>query len=112
MVESLAKPGGAVTGFTDYDRAIGGKWLELLKQVSPTMTRAAVVFNPQTAPYTEFYMRSIKSAAPAHTVGVTAAQVHDAAEIRTRPYEVCQCSGGRTDRDDRCVHVGSPQADH
>ncbi len=77
MVESLAKPGGAVTGFTNYDRAIGGKWLELLKQVSPNMTRTAVVFNPQTAPYTDLYMRSIKSAAPSHTVGVMAAQVHD-----------------------------------
>ena len=62
MVESLAKPGGAVTGFTNYDRAIGGKWLELLKQVSPTMTRAAVVYNPQTAPYTDLYMRSIELA--------------------------------------------------
>lgn len=94
MVESLAKPGGAVTGFTNYDRAIGGKWLELLKQVSPAMTRAAVVFNPQTAPYTELYLRSIESAAPSHTVGVTAAQVHDAAEIKRALTEFASVPGG------------------
>jgi putative ABC transport system substrate-binding protein len=94
MVESLAKPGGAVTGFTNYDRAIGGKWLELLKQVSPTMTRTAVVFNPQTAPYTELYMRSIESAAPSYTVGVTAAQVHDAVEIKRALTEFASVPGG------------------
>ena len=94
MVESLAKPGGAVTGFTNYDRAIGGKWLELLKQVSPNMTRTAVVYNPQTAPYTDLYMRSIESAAPSHTVGVTAAQVHDAAEIERALTEFARVPGG------------------
>ena len=94
MVESLAKPGGAVTGFTSDDRAIGGKWLELLKQVSPTMTRAAVVFNPQTAPYTELYMRSIESAAPSHTVGTTTAEVHDAVEIERALTEFAKVPGG------------------
>jgi putative ABC transport system substrate-binding protein len=94
MVESLAKPGGTVTGFTNYDRAIGGKWLELLKQVSPTMTRAAVVFNPQTAPYTELYMRSIESAAPGHAVAVTATQVHDVAEIERALTKFASVPGG------------------
>jgi ABC-type uncharacterized transport system substrate-binding protein len=94
IVKSLAKPGGTVTGFTNYDRAIGGKWLELLKRVSPTITRAAVVFNPQTAPYTELYMASIESAAPSHTVSVTTAQVHDAAEIERTITEFARVPGG------------------
>lgn len=81
IVKSLARPGGVATGFTNYDRAMGGKWLELLKQVAPTMTRAAVVFNPNTAPYAALYMRSIEAAAPSIAVKVTTAQVRDAAEI-------------------------------
>ena len=94
IVKSLAKPGGAVTGFTNYDRSIGGKWLELLKQVSPSMTRAAVVFNPQTAPYTQLYLGSIESASLSHTVSVTAAQVHDAAEIERTLTEFARVPGG------------------
>ena len=66
IVKSLARPGNAVTGFTNYDRAMGGKWLELLKEVAPTVTRAAVVFNPQTAPYTALYMRSIEDGCSLH----------------------------------------------
>jgi putative ABC transport system substrate-binding protein len=94
IVKSLAKPGGAVTGFTNYDRTIGGKWLELLKQVSPSMRRAAVVFNPQTAAYTQLYMGSIESASSSHTVSVTAAQVHDAAEIERTLTEFARVPGG------------------
>jgi putative ABC transport system substrate-binding protein len=94
IVKSLAKPGGAVTGFTNYDRTIGGKWLELLKQVAPTMTRAAVVFNPQTAPYTELYMRSIEAAALSVAVNVTTAQVHDATEIEGTLTEFARVPGG------------------
>ena len=94
LVANLAKPGGAVTGFTNYDRAIGGKWLELLKQVSPTMTRAAVVYNPQTAPYTDLYMRSIESAAPSHAVDVTTAKINDAAEIERALVEFARVPGG------------------
>jgi putative ABC transport system substrate-binding protein len=94
IVKSLAKPGSSVTGFTNYDRAIGGKWLELLKQVSPTLTRAAVVFNPQTAPYTQLYMGSIESAAVSNAVSVTTAQVHDAAEIERTLTEFARVPGG------------------
>jgi putative ABC transport system substrate-binding protein len=83
IVKSLAKPGGAVTGFTNYDQAMGGKWLELLKEVAPAVTRAAVVFNPQTAPYTALYMRSIEAAAPSIAVKVSTIQVRDSAEIET-----------------------------
>jgi putative ABC transport system substrate-binding protein len=81
FVKSLAQPGGLVTGFSNYDRAMGGKWLELLKEVTPAVSRAAVVFNPQTAPYTELYMRSIQAAAPSLAVNVTTLQIRDGAEI-------------------------------
>ena len=46
IVDSLARPGGNVTGFTNFEYAIGGKWLELLKQIAPGMTRAAILRDP------------------------------------------------------------------
>ena len=94
IVKSLAQPGGAVTGFTNYDQAMGGKWLELLKHVAPTMTRAAVVFNPQTAPYTELYIHSIEAAATSIAVKVTTVQVHDSAEIEAALTDFAREPGG------------------
>ena len=46
IIENMARPGGNITGFTNYDPEIGGKWLELLKEAAPNLTRAAIVFNP------------------------------------------------------------------
>jgi putative ABC transport system substrate-binding protein len=94
FVKSLAQPGGAVTGFSKYDQAIGGKWLELLKQVAPDVTRAAVVFNPQTAPYTALYMRSIEAAAASIAAKVETLQVHDGAGIEVALTAFARDPGG------------------
>lgn len=48
FVESLSRPGGNVTGFSSYDYSIGGKWLQLLKEISPSLTRVAVIRDPTT----------------------------------------------------------------
>lgn len=69
MVASLAQPGGTLTGFTDFDVAMAGKWMELLSHVTPKVTRVAVLFNPETAPFAELMVRAIEQAAPA--VGLT-----------------------------------------
>jgi putative ABC transport system substrate-binding protein len=50
FVSSLASPGSNITGFINYEGLIAGKWLELLKEIDPRVTRAAIVFNPETAP--------------------------------------------------------------
>ena len=50
FVTSLARPGGNATGFTNSLSSMGGKWVELLKQVAPAMTRVGIIFNPETAP--------------------------------------------------------------
>jgi ABC-type uncharacterized transport system substrate-binding protein len=50
FVGSLARPGGNVTGFINEEGAMGGKWLSLLREVAPRFTRAAIMFNPETAP--------------------------------------------------------------
>jgi putative tryptophan/tyrosine transport system substrate-binding protein len=50
FVASLARPGGNITGFITLEASVGGKWIELLKEVAPSVTRAALMFNPDTAP--------------------------------------------------------------
>jgi putative tryptophan/tyrosine transport system substrate-binding protein len=78
---SLAHPGGNITGFTGNDPAIGGKWMELLKEIAPRTARVALLFNPATAPPLNFYMPSIKTTASSVAVEVTAAPVHAKEEI-------------------------------
>ena len=50
LVDNLARPGGNATGFMEFEYSLGGKWLELLKQIAPSVTRAAVTRNPAKAP--------------------------------------------------------------
>src|SRR5215472_9131449 len=64
---SLAHPSGNITGFTGNDPAIGGKWMELLKEIAPQTARVALLFNPATAPQLQFYMPSIKATASSLT---------------------------------------------
>jgi putative ABC transport system substrate-binding protein len=81
IVKNMARPGGNITGFTNYDPEVGGKWLELLKEAAPKLTRAAIVFNPRTASYTALYLRAIEAVAPSINVMVTPSPIHDSAEI-------------------------------
>ena len=50
FVAGLRRPGGNITGFTNVEAAIGGKWLSLLKEIAPGIKRAAFMFNPDTVP--------------------------------------------------------------
>lgn len=82
FVESLARPGGNVTGFTNVESSMAGKWLELLKEVAPGIKRIAFIFDPKVAPDGgAYYTKLIESAAPSFVVTPTAAPVHDAVEI-------------------------------
>jgi putative ABC transport system substrate-binding protein len=84
LVESLAHPGGNITGFSNYDAgmAIGGKWIETLKEIDPRIERVATVFNPQTAPYAQIFLRSIEATQKSSNVVTAAMPVHDVADIR------------------------------
>ena len=64
FVQSLARPGGNITGFGAFDPPIMGKWLELLKEIAPGVTWAAVIFSPDTASYAPLFNREIEAAAP------------------------------------------------
>ena len=70
FVQSLPRPGGNITGFSAYDAPIMGKWLQLLKEVAPGVTRVAVIFNPDTAPYGAVFNRSIEAAASSEATPV------------------------------------------
>ena len=50
FVATLPRPGGNITGFTQTDPALGGKWLDLLKEIAPSIKRAGIMFNPDTSP--------------------------------------------------------------
>src|SRR6516165_8726122 len=78
---SLAHPRGNITGFTGNDPAIGGKWMELLKEIAPRTARVALLSNPAAAPQLQFYMPSIKATASSVGVEVGAAPVHTKEEI-------------------------------
>ncbi|MCK1391489.1 ABC transporter substrate-binding protein [Bradyrhizobium sp. 1] len=81
FVKNLAHPGGNITGFTDYDGPLAGKWLEMLTQVTPKLSRVLVVYNPATAPFAPLMLRTIEDAARTLHVTVEPAPVHDAASI-------------------------------
>ncbi|HEX9209673.1 MAG TPA: ABC transporter substrate-binding protein [Bradyrhizobium sp.] len=81
FVRNLAHPGGNITGFTDYDGPLAGKWLEMLTQITPPVDRVLVVYNPATAPFAPLMLRTIEDAARTLHVTVEAAPVHDAASI-------------------------------
>src|SRR5262249_47306487 len=81
FVKSLARPGGNITCFTAYDAPLMGKWVQLLKEIAPNVTRVVVIFNPNTAPYATPLNRAIEAAAPSFGITATFAPVHDDAEI-------------------------------
>src|SRR6266404_4275240 len=81
LVPNLAHPGGNLTGFTSFEFSIGTKWLEALKQTAPHVTRLALVFDPQSAPFAELFMRPIKAAALSLSVEPIGAAVRDPADV-------------------------------
>jgi ABC-type uncharacterized transport system substrate-binding protein len=79
FVQSLARPGGSLTGFTNFDPSTADKWLELLKRIAPSITRVAYLFNPNSAP--QLYARAVETAAPLFSVKSFPAAVHDVEEV-------------------------------
>jgi len=82
FVESLPRPGGNITGFSNFEASMGGKWLEALKQIAPGVTKVLAILHVETAANAGF-LRTAQSAAPSLGVTLTAASVHNAVEIET-----------------------------
>jgi putative ABC transport system substrate-binding protein len=93
FVQSLARPGGNITGFSSFDGPMIGKWLQLLKEVAPSITRVAIIFNPDM--FLSFPPLDPEIAA-ARSFGVTAtlAPVHDDAAIEEAVAALARQPGG------------------
>jgi putative tryptophan/tyrosine transport system substrate-binding protein len=81
FVASFSHPGGNVTGFIVMEPGVAGKWLELLKEIAPRVSRVAFLFNPTTAPYAEYWLKPFKAAAESFAVEAIAAPVRDTSEL-------------------------------
>jgi putative tryptophan/tyrosine transport system substrate-binding protein len=80
FVETLARPGGNITGFTTFEYSMGGKWLELLKDTTPGSTRIAIIFDPRN-PTQAPYVQAIQASAPSFGVQLILASVRDEGEV-------------------------------
>jgi putative ABC transport system substrate-binding protein len=81
FVASLAHPGGNITGFTFVEFTMVGKWLEMLKEIAPSVRRVTLIFNPQTAPHYHIYLREFGAIPARLAAELAAAPVHDEAEL-------------------------------
>ena len=93
IVTRLDRPSGNVTGFGNNEALLGGKWLELLSEIAPGLKRAAIMFNPDTAPVST-YMPSLETAARSLKVVPIIAPVHSDGEIETSIIALGREPGG------------------
>jgi len=84
FVTALQRPGGNLTGFTNNIPSMGGKWLELLKAVAPNIARVAIMFNPETAPFSaSHFIPTVEAAAASIAVQPFVVPVRSPTEIET-----------------------------
>src|SRR5215475_2758784 len=83
FVANFARPGSNVTGFTFTEPTMAGKWLELLKEIAPRVIRVAMLFNPASATYADYWLNPFKAAATAFAVEAIAAPVRDTSELES-----------------------------
>lgn len=83
FVASLARPGGNVTGFTLIEPTMATKWVELLKEIAPRVNRVAMLFNPATATYADYFLKPFKAAAPSFAVEAIVAPARDTSELES-----------------------------
>jgi putative ABC transport system substrate-binding protein len=93
-IASMARPGGNVTGFTPFEPSLGGKWVELLKEIEPRTTRVVLLFNPDTAANAPSFVQPADAAGSALLVSVISAPVRTDAEIERAIADFAQQPGG------------------
>jgi putative ABC transport system substrate-binding protein len=89
LVEKLGYPGGNVTGFIVWDLSIGGKWIQLLREIAPDLTRIGIIYNPDTAPYAPPLIASAKAAAGS-SVAIIECPTRDDKEIEAAASSLAQ----------------------
>ena len=93
LVSSLARPGGNITGFTNFEYDIGGKWLEIIKELAPAVSRVAFVMNPTSSNHAGM-MHAIEAAGRSLGVATIPAPARNAGEIESALYAFAQTDGG------------------
>lgn len=94
FAETLARPGGNVTGFINIESSLAEKWMQLLKEIAPRVTRVAVMFNPEVTPYADFYLRPPQVVASKVGVKAFAATVRSASDIEVAISDLGRDPGG------------------
>jgi putative tryptophan/tyrosine transport system substrate-binding protein len=112
FISSLAHPGGNITGLALIEFTMVGKWLEMLKEVSPVVGRAALIFNPNTGPYYYVYLRSLEAVPRSFAIKVTAAPVRDTAEIEETIAKIGRERGSGLIVPPDPFHHRPPRIDH
>src|SRR5205807_8887463 len=93
-VASMARPGGNMTGFTNYEFTMGAKWLEILREIAPGTTRVSLLLNPDTGSYYVEYLRSVEAVALSSSVQATLAPVHNSGEMESAITALAREPGG------------------
>jgi putative ABC transport system substrate-binding protein len=94
FVQSLSRPGGNATGFINVEASVGGKWLEVLKEIAPGTARVAILFNPKTAPQSAYYLKTLQASAQTLGLTLTAAQVASAQDIEAAINDLAKFPNG------------------
>ncbi|HUK11250.1 MAG TPA: ABC transporter substrate-binding protein [Stellaceae bacterium] len=93
LIENLARPGGNITGFTNFEPTMGSKWLEVLKETVPQLSRVLVLMNVETPVHQKLWM-NLSDSAPTQHVEAVAAHIHDAPEIEQAIVNFAKGGGG------------------
>ena len=83
FIASFARPGGNITGFTNIESSLGGKWLEFVKEIAPAVRRVAMIYNPPTSPYANYYLGPFEAAGSSYGIQTSAVGVHAYVEIES-----------------------------
>jgi putative ABC transport system substrate-binding protein len=112
FISNMARPGGNVTGFINFEFSLGGKWLQTLKQIAPAVRRVALLFNPHTAPFARSFVQVAEAAAP--SFGHRADRCRGSRRCRARAHSsgFRRQAGRRLDRPARCLQHRPSRSDH
>jgi putative ABC transport system substrate-binding protein len=94
FVQTLGHPGYNLTGFSNFEASVAGKWLGLLKEAAPSVSRVAMLFNPTTAPFASGYLNAAQVAAPGLGVTFEAAPCANTADIENAVTALARNAGG------------------
>jgi putative ABC transport system substrate-binding protein len=94
FVDSPARPGGNITGFTFIDFPLIGKWLEMIKEIVPGVRHIALMFNPDTTPFYPAFVHELEAANKSLAVKLSASPVHDEAEVEVAITALAREPGG------------------